>query len=399
MKMKLIKRDFYMEQLQRVMGTPDIKVITGVRRCGKSKLMEAFIDFIKQNVPDANVIHVNLSLAENEWLLEYHALNSFIEHAYVAGKNNFIFIDEVQMCQGFERTINSLHASEKYDIYITGSNAFLLSSDLATLFTGRTFEIEVLPFSFSEYIKYFGTQRTERALDDYMLYGGMSGAYVYPAAEDRYRYISSVYDTLIVRDIRQKYKIRNVSVLDKISNYLMDNISNLVSPANIAEYMRKNNDKIDRKTVSQYINYLAGAFAFYKINRWDIHGKKYLVTNNKYYLADHAFRHAKLGRKNPDRGRMLENIVAIELLRRGYTLYTGMLYTKEIDFAAMKRDETIYIQVADSLDNPETFKREVTPLLQIRDAYPKMVIARTGQPEYLYEGIKIINAAEWLLGK
>lgn len=395
--MKLIERDEYMEKLRRVMGTPDIKVLTGVRRCGKSKLMEMFMEYVKRTVPDANVIHANLSLAENEWLLEYHRLNSFIENSCIPGRKNFVFIDEVQMCSGFERTINGLHASEKYDIYITGSNAFLLGSDLATLFTGRTFDIEVFPFSFKEYVKYFGCEIPYKSLDDYLKNGGMAGAYEYAETEEKYEYAAGVYDTLIVRDVKQKYRIRNTEALEKISSFLMDNVSNQTSPNNIAECLLRDGCKIDRKTVSQYMDYLCRAFAFYKVKRWDVRGKKYFATNDKYYLSDHVFRYAKLGSRSTDRGRMLENVVAVELMRRGYKVYTGVLYKKEIDFVAVKREKILYVQVADNISAENTFEREVSPLLQIRDAYPKLLIARTWQPEYLHEGIRVIDAADWLL--
>lgn len=396
--MKLIERTDYLHYLIDVIGTPDIKVITGVRRSGKSKLLEALKDYIERNISDANIIHINFNLTDFETLLEYHALNAYIESHYSADRKNYVLIDEVQMCSGFEKTINSLHASEKYDIYITGSNAFLLSSDLATLFTGRTFEIEVFPFSFKEFTQYYETDQRYDAFERYMNEGGMAGSYVYRDIEKKYKYISEVYDTLIVRDIKQKNKIRYPHLLDNISDYLMDNISNITSVRNIANVLSDNRDKIDHKTVSSYIGYLSNAFAFYKVRRYDIHGKKYLATLDKYYLSDHSFRYSKLGSKNPDFGRVIENIVAVELKRRGYEIYVGVLYKKEIDFVAIKRSEKIYIQVADNITFPETFQREVEPLLKIRDAYPKMLIARTRNPEYQYEGIRVIDVADWLLG-
>lgn len=394
--MKLIERDFYLEKLKNVTGTPDIKVITGVRRSGKSKLLEAFKLYISEKHPKANIIHINFNITKFENLKEYHALNDYIESAYVDGVENFALIDEVQLCPNFELTINSLHAQEKYDIYLTGSNAFLLSSDLATLFTGRTFEIKVYPFSFKEYLEYFEYSSIYDAFDNYIKEGGMAGSYLYHDMEAKYDYIADVFDTLIIRDIRQKYKIRNSQLMDKIVNYLMDNISNLTSERNITDTLVANKDKINHKTVGSYLQYLCNAFAFYKIRRYDIHGKKYLTSNDKYYLSDHSFRYAKLGTKNLDYGRVLENIVAIELLRRGYEVYVGVLYKKEIDFVAIKRNEKIYIQVSDNISGEETFKREVSPLLQIKDAYPKMVIARTNHDEYQYEGIKIIDVADWL---
>lgn len=394
--MKLIKRDFYLEKMKNVMGTPDIKVITGVRRSGKSKLLEAFKQYVIDNIPNANIIHINFNLEEFEKLKDYHALNTYIKNSYVEGADNFVLIDEVQLCPNFELTINSLHAQEKYDIYLTGSNAFLLSSDLATLFTGRTFEIKVYPFSFKEYLEYFQPSNIYEAFDNYIKEGGMSGSYLYHDLELKYDYIKEVFNTLILRDIRQKYKIRNTMLMDRLVDYLMDNVSNLTSVRNIADTFTSNKDKINHMTISSYIQYLCNAFAFYKIRRYDIHGRKYLSSNDKYYLSDHAFRYAKLGTKNLDYGRVVENIVAVELLRRGYEVYVGVLYKKEIDFVAIKRNEKIYIQVSDNISDSETFKREVSPLLQIKDAYPKMVIARTHHEQYDYEGITIIDIADWL---
>lgn len=397
--MKLIERKQYLDKMINVIGTPDIKVLTGVRRSGKSKLLEAFKAYVSENIPGVNIIHINFNLSKYEDLKEYKALNEYIENRYIENTDNFVLIDEIQMCRGFELCINNLHATEMYDIYITGSNAFLLSSDLATLFTGRTFEIKVYPFSFAEYVRYFDLKDKYTAFDSYMLEGGMSGSYLYREQEDKYDYIENVFDTLILRDIRQKYKIRNPALMDKISQFLMDNVSNLTSARSITESLTLNKDKINHRTVSNYLNYLCNAFAFYKVRRYDIKGKKYLSANDKYYLSDHTFRYAKLGTKNLDNGRVIENIVAIELLRRGYEVYAGVLYKKEVDFVALKRNEKIYIQVSDNITHPDTFRREAEPLLQIRDAYPKVIIARTRNPEYQYEGIRIIDVSDWLLNK
>ena len=395
--MKLIERDFYLNKLKNVTGTPDIKVITGIRRSGKSKLLESFIRYIQVTDPAANVIHINFNLEEYEDLLEYHHLHDYISSSYIEGKNNYVFIDEVQMCAGFEKTINSLHASEKYDLYITGSNAFLLSSDLATLFTGRTFEIEVFPFSFKEFVQYFELKDPYAAFTRYIQEGGMSGSYLYKSQDARYNYIADVFDTLVVRDIQKKYRIRNMPLMEQLCDFLSDNISNLTSSRSIVNAFAFGQVKTNDRSISTYIKYLCNAFAFYKVRRYDIQGKRYLSSNDKYYLCDHSFKYAKLGTKNSDYGRMIENIVAIELLRRGYELYAGVLYKKEIDFVAIKRSEKLYIQVANSVDDPDTFQREIAPLLKIRDAYPKMILARTWQEEYQHEGIRIMDVEDWLL--
>ncbi len=395
--MKLINRKSYIEKLINVMGTPDIKVITGVRRSGKSKLLEAFKGYIEQNVPDCNIIHINFNLPDYEDLKAYRPLYDYINSHYAADKENYVLIDEVQMCTDFEKAINGLHASEKYDIYITGSNAFLLSSDLATLFTGRTFEIKVYPFSFSEYMQYFGFSDKYEAFDRYLIEGGMAGSFLYKDREAKFDYIADVFNTLIIRDIRQKYKIRNMQLMESIVDFLMDNISNLSSARNIASALTSASEKTNHNTVGSYMQYLCNAFAFYRIRRYDIKGKKYLSSNDKYYLSDHTFRYAKLGTKNMDYGRILENIVAVELLRRGYEVYVGVLYKKEIDFVAIKRNEKLYIQVSDNISEEKTFEREVSPLLQIKDAYPKMLIARTRHDEYQYEGIRIVDLSDWLM--
>lgn len=395
--MKLIQRDRYLEKMISVIGTPDIKVITGVRRSGKSKLLEALKAHIQKSNSNANIIHINFNLPEHDVLTEYRALYDYINSNYIDGCENFVLIDEVQMCNGFEKAINGLHATEKFDIYITGSNAFLLSSDLATLFTGRTFEIKVYPFSFHEYMQYFELQDKYAAFNKYMMEGGMAGSYLYKEQESKYDYIAEVFDTLIVRDIRKKYKIRNTQLMDRVVDFLMDNISNLTSARSITNTLTGAKEHINHNTIGSYMQYLCNAFAFYKVRRYDIKGKKYLSSNDKYYLSDHTFRYAKLGTKNMDYGRILENIIAIELLRRGYEVYVGVLYQKEIDFVAIKRNEKIYIQVSDTISDEKTFAREVSPLLQIKDAYPKMVIARTQHDEYQYEGVRIIDISDWLL--
>ncbi len=394
--MKIIKREKYLTKLINVMGTPDIKVITGVRRSGKSKLLEGFKEYIKSSLNNNNIIHINFNLKEFDYLKNADSLYKYINEHYQNNKQNIVLIDEIQMCKDFEKAINWIHAEEKYDIYITGSNAFLLSSDLATLFTGRTFEIEIYPFSFKEYCTYHEYNDLNEAFEKYVLEGGMAGSYLYKTNEEKYLYLKDIYNALIIRDINQKYKIRNTKLLDELSDFLMDNIANIISVRSISRELTKNNKSVSDKTINSYIKYLCNAFAFYKVRRYDIQGKKYLSSQDKYYLVDPSFKYAMIGTKNMNYGRIYENIVAIELKRRGYEIYVGMLYNKEIDFVAMKKDEKIYIQVSDNISNDDTLKREVTPLLQIKDAYPKMIIARTYHDTYQYEGVKIIDISNWL---
>lgn len=397
--MKTIKRN-YLQDMIDVMGTPDIKVITGVRRSGKSELLHMFIDHIKNNVDKANIIYIDFNLDMYDDLKQYKDLIEYVSSKYNKTKNNFILIDEVQMCDGFEKAINNFHAEAKYDIYITGSNAFLLSSDLATLFTGRTYSIEVYPFSYKEFLSYHNLYNNEESYDRYVLEGGFSGSYLYKELDKKYNYIGDVYKTLIVRDIITRNKIQNIPLLDSISDFLIDNISRLTSYRSLTDTLNNDKNNINDKTVGTYIKYLCEAFAFYRVRRYDIQGKKYLATQDKYYLSDHAVKYAIQGTKNMNYGSVYENIVAMELLRRGYEVYVGVLYNKEIDFVAMKRSEKMYIQVSDNIGNDfdnETFKREVTPLLQIKDAYPKILIARTHHDSYTYEGVLIIDIKNWLV--
>lgn len=395
--MKLIERTTYLSEMLELADTPDIKVITGVRRSGKSKLMETLAQKIVERQPDANIIHINYNLTDFESIMEYRSMEAYVEERYAPNRQNYLFIDEVQMCASFEKAINSLHAREKYSIFITGSNAFLQSSDLATLFVGRTYEIPVYPFSFAEYLEYFPSRNIYDSLTAYISDGGMAGSYLYRTEDQKRRYINSeVLNALVVRDIVSKYKLRNEQLLHALIDYLMDNVGNLTSIRSIADTLESSRMKADHKTIGKYVDALCKAFAFYRFRRYDVRGKRYLRSEDKYYLVDQSFRFARLGTKNMDYGRVLENIVAMELLRRGYEVYVGVLYKKEIDFVAIKQGEKLYIQVANNISEEKTFEREVSPLLAIKDAFPKMLIARTYQPEYQHEGIRIVDAAEWL---
>lgn len=396
--MKLIKRKSYLRQLINVMGTPDIKVITGVRRSGKSKLMDAFIDYV-QKQSDSNIIRIKLTLKQFEAIKNGDNLYKYIDGQFISNKQNYLFIDEVQICNGFETVVNSLYEEERFDIYLTGSNAFLLSSDLATLFGGRVFEINLYPFSFAEYLLYYPQDDIDSAFDKYVTAGGMAGSYLYNNSADAKKYLTGIVRTTITKDIITKFKIENEDLLNMLVDFLMDNIGSKTSIRNISRTLTSNTYKTNDKTCGSYIDYLCRSFLFYPFKRYDVRGKRYLESDKKYYLADLSFRYAIIGTKNADYGHLYENIVAIELLRRGYEVYIGQLGEKEVDFVALKDGAKTYIQVCDDISREETLKREVSPLLSIKDAYPKMIIARTKHPESQIEGIKVMDIARWLISQ
>ena len=396
--MKLIERSYYLNKLQAVKDIPDIKVITGLRRSGKSKLLDAYANVLERETTN-NVIRIPLHLKKYEKLRNGNDLYEYIDSKYCDNSNNYLLIDEIQMCQDFEETINSLHEEERFDIYLTGSNAFLLSSDLATLFRGRVFQIDIYPFSFDEYLLYYPSSDIDNSFDKYVLEGGMAGSYLYKTIEDKRKYQLEIVRNTVVKDIVEKYKIKDEVLLNKIVDYLFDTVGERTSIRNIANKLTSSTYKTNDKTVGSYLDYLCRCFLYYPMKRYDIKGKKYLESEMKYYLADTSFRFALLGSKDTDYGHLYENIVAIELLRRGYEVYIGQLYKKEIDFVAIKNGIKTYIQVSDDISRKETFDRELSPLLSINDAYPKMIIARTKHDETQSDGIRIIDIARWLLDK
>ena len=373
-----------------------MKIIVGVRRAGKSKLLESFKTLLSREI-GINIIYIDLSDLANENLLEYHALNDYVLSHTKSGADNVLMIDEVQECRGFERTINSLHNSGNYDIYLTGSNAFLLSSDLATLFTGRQIEIPVYPFSFSEFLQYYAYDGDKEVmLDRYLIEGGLAGSYVYRTEPDRVAYIREVFETILTRDLVQKFNINEPMVLRHLAEYMMDNIANLTSPHKTSVQIAQNKVATNHVTAANYINHLCHAFLFHAVKRYDVRGKKYLATNEKYYLSDLGFRYAILGRRNMDYGRAFENLVYLELCRRGYDVYVGKVQDLEIDFIATRANEKMYIQVSDNISDENTFKREIAPFAKLRDAYPRLLLARTRNPETDFEGVRILNLADWL---
>lgn len=264
--MKIITRSKYLDRIIELNGTPDIKIITGIRRSGKSKLMQAYTEYLKTHFDNINIIFIDFMDLAYEEIKEYHALHSYVEEHYQEGKTNYLFVDEVQMCPKFELAINSLYSKGKYDIYVTGSNAFLLSADLATLFTGRYMEIHMFPFSFQEYCQYYDDVKDkDKLFDEYSVRGGLAGSYAYRTEHDRTNYIKEVYETIVTRDLVQKYSLPDTLILQRLSEFLMDNISNLTSPNKVSQLLTANETPTNHVTVGKYIKYLCNAFVFYDI--------------------------------------------------------------------------------------------------------------------------------------
>lgn len=389
---KLIKRDYFYN----LTGSENnglIKLITGVRRSGKSKLLESFCDYLSETKIN-NVVFVDLELIENKELLDSNKLYNYVNEQFKNNKTrNYLIIDEIQKCTDFEKIISSLNKEKKFDIYLSGSNAFAFDGNFLV---GRHDVLKIYPFSFKEFNTYFNYSKKsiDYSFDEYIKKGGMSISYI---SENNKQIINKIYIG-ILEDIAKTFKLKENEklLINKIANYLMDNIGKITSIKNITNSLL---EKTNIETVNLYVNYLCKSFLFYPFQGYDVKGKEILLDfNKKYYLVDISFRFANpdIGTKNMDYGKIYENIVAIELLRRGYEVYVGILKEKEIDFVAIKNGYKKYIQVSYNISDPETFKREVAPLLSISDGYPKIIIAGIKQPEYHYEGIRIIDISEWL---
>lgn len=395
--MRILKRTNYLSVLKRLKGTPDIKVLTGIRRCGKSEILKQYANEIRQSEEEANIIFIDLNDFSLQSLLKDKNLFDYVTGKYKEGVKNYLFIDEVQMVHNFERVLNGFHSSGKYDIYVTGSNAFLQSSDLATLFTGRTMSLDIYPFSFKEFVDYFDLQsHLQKAFDNYLLMGGMPGSYLYESDQERNRYLKSVETTIFEEDIFLKKGMEEKRRLFDISNYLSESIASEVSPLNISRFLSHGDDKIDVQKVGILLESLIQSFLYFRLDFYDIHEKRLLPHGEKYYMMDPSFRYAQLGHRKIDYGKVLKNFIALELKRNGFEVYAGRMWDKEVDFVVMNDKTKAYIQVSSDISNPQTLAREKRSLLEIRDAYPKVIITRTETPYFLDDGILVLDAANWL---
>lgn len=404
----MVIRQEYLNKLISWKDENVIKVVTGIRRCGKSTLLQQYQSYLKDNgIADEQIISLNFEELENESLLDYRALYDYIKEKLNKDKPTYIFLDEVQNVPCFEKAIDSLYVKKNTDIYITGSNSYLLSGELATLLTGRYVEISMLPLSFREFYQLSGTDK-DTSFSQYIKYGGFPYlAQMEKDDEKTNTYIEGIYNTVVIKDIEQRQmrreqngnlrKITDISLLKTIAKYLSSVIGNLVSVKSVTDYLVSNGRKISANTVNDYMQALEEAYIFYPVSRFDIVGKEVLKSNKKWYVVDLGIRNHILPRRRYDLGFSIENVVYFELLRRGYRVNIGKFNNAEIDFIAQKNDEIIYFQVTADMTSESTFNREINPLKIINDNYEKIILTLDKFSAGNYNGIKVINLIEWLL--
>ena len=402
--MEQVARRGYLETLEDLRDKNLIKVITGARRVGKSTLMAQYRDMLQAKARDVSVLAINFDEPEYRFLAESGWKNvcDFAMQALHAERMNYVFLDEVQNIPQFEKLLEGLFVHPKVDLYVTGSNACLLSGELATLLTGRGFEINVLPFSFMEYLELTGNkENTDRAFADYIRVGGFPEAVKLAGINENYsfQYLQTVYKNIYENDIKKRYKIHSNLSYQEVINFLADSVGSPVSPGNIAKILTNAEKKIDNKSVAKYISTLTDSYMFYRATRYDIKGKQHLATQEKYYAVDTGFRNALLGKELfSDEGHLLENIVFLELLRRKNQVWVGKIGSSEVDFVARSGNGTKYIQVSQSVKNPETLSRELAPFDKIPDHNEKILITADYE-NGSRNGIRQINVVDWLLGK
>ena len=395
----MIERKEYLEELKKWKDKDLIKVVTGIRRCGKSTLFELYINYLKEiGVSDDHIISINLESPEYDFK-DYKELYDYVNEKIKDNDMYYVFLDEVQVIDKFEKAVDGLYIKKNVDEYITGSNAYLLSGELATLLSGRYIEFKMLPLSFKEYADYFKASGDERLYLKYVNNSSMPYALKLDSQDEVDKYLDSIYNTIIVKDIALRKKIADTGLLRSISEFMFASVGNLLSVKKIADTLTSNGRSISVHTVESYLNSLTESYVFNKVSRYDIKGKQYLQSGEKYYATDVTMRYALLGRKNLDLGHVLENIVYLELIRRGYKVYIGKYGDKEIDFIAENSKGVQYFQVAYTVRDENTLKRELSALESINNHYPKFILTMDIDPDVDYNGIRKINVLDWLLDK
>lgn len=399
--MKRIERHNYLQKLIAFKDKKLIKVITGIRRCGKSTIMEIYRDWlVAHGVMQEQIIYLNFEDYDYFELRDPRKLYSYVKPLIQQDKMTYIFFDEIQHVTDFPDIINSLNLKPTVDLYVTGSNAYMLSSEIATLLSGRYVEIAMLPLSFKEYAEGIGgTDYLPQTYIEYVSKSSFPYTLELDTANEISDYLNAVYNTIVVKDIMSRNKLSDVMMLESVIRFTADNIGNILSTKRIADMMSADGRKIDQKTVEKYLSTLCESFFLYEVKRYNIKGKQLLKTLGKYYLVDIGLRRMLLGSRSFDAGRILENIVFLELLRRQKKVYIGKMDNLEVDFVAIDENDITYYQVAATVRDEKTLKRELASLQQIKDQYPKYILTLDEDPTADYDGIKRINALKWLMGE
>lgn len=395
----MIERNEYLESLIKLKGKNIIKVVTGIRRSGKSTLFNLFADYLKSHgIRDEQIISINLEDGDYRDIKTATALYDFVANSLVNEKINYVFLDEVQQVEDFQKAVDWLYVKKNVDLYITGSNAFLLSGELATLLSGRYVEIKMLPLSFAEFVSvYKENTNTAKLYAEYLQRSSFPGVIELSRKQDIRAYLEGVYNTVLIKDIATRKKISDIAILQSVVEFMFDNIGNMCSATKIANTLTSSGRKITVPTVESYLAALSESFVLYKTGRYDIKGKQHLTTGHKYYVADIGLRYYLLGTKPTDMGHILENVIYLELLRRGYEVKIGKYGENEIDFIATNDKGVEYYQVAQTVMDEKTLKRELTPLDAIKDHNPKYLLTMDHAPPTSHHGIKQHNALDWLL--
>lgn len=395
----MIERKEYLEKFKKWKDKDLIKVITGIRRCGKSTLFDIYIDYLKSiGIEDNHIISVNLENPDNEFDT-YKELYKYVKEQIKDKEQYYVFLDEVQKVLDFQKAVDGLYIMKNVDVYITGSNAYLLSGELATLLTGRYIEIKMYPLSFKEYLNYYKKDADEKMYLNYINRSSFPYALKLEEESEIDDYLDALYNTIIVKDIGLRKKMADTTMLRTVARFMFNNIGNCLSIKKIADTLTSDGRSISVHTVESYLESLVESYVFNKVSRFDIKGKQYLQSGEKYYATDVTMRYALLGRRNIDVGHILENIVYLELIRRGYKVYIGKAGEKEIDFVAENKEGFTYFQVAYTTREKATLERELTPLQDINDHYPKYILTMDIDPIADYDGIKKVNVLDWLLEK
>lgn len=397
----LVQRKEYLDKLIAFKDKQLIKIVTGIRRCGKSTLLKLYQDWLKEKgVSEDRIVSINFEDIDYEELTDYKKLYEYLKSRLSETEMTYIFLDEVHNIDNFPKVVDSLYIKNNVDIYITGSNAYMLSSEIATLISGRYVQIEMLPLSFKEYMESTGSDN-ERAIKytEYLQNSSFPYALQLKGQPEEIRnYLESIYNTIVIKDIVNRKKINDPMILKSILRFIFDNIGSPLSSKKIADTLTSNGRKIDSKTVERYIEALIESYIIYQAPRYNIKGKQHLKTLEKYYVVDVGLRYMLLDSKNTDAGHILENVVYLELLRRGYKVCVGKVNEFEVDFVAQNNKGTTYFQVALTVRDDKTLERELRPLESIKDHYPKIILTLDDDPEIHYNGIRRINARDWLLG-